>query len=153
MNHLSFDEFFKALIVIERHTALADSGCLEWKSALTTMGYGKLTFHGKGYTAHRFAFEKLVESIQPGMWVLHRCDNPKCVNPEHLYQGTPIDNRADMLNRDRWKHPWANRTHCAKGHDYETGGYRIAADGSRVCKTCFREYQRAFRASKKGISQ
>lgn len=145
------DAQMAALLVVANHVEIADDGCWNWTGALS-QGYGQLTFLGKHQTAHRFVFGNFVEPIEDGMWVLHHCDNRRCVNPRHLYQGTPIDNRADMLNRNRWSHPWANRTHCAKGHEYEIAGYRIDKnDGSRVCRECQRNYKREQRAAKKGI--
>lgn len=138
-----------AMDVVKRHMQISASGCWEWTGSLQR-GYGQLTYKGKHYRAHRFSFWHFVEPIKPGLWVLHHCDNRLCVNPDHLYQGTPIDNRADMLNRSRWKHPWGQRETCAKGHNYEEGGYRISADGSRVCRVCMRDHMRAYRAKQKG---
>jgi len=127
--------------------------CINWEGSVLRSGYGQLTHEGKHQVAHRFFFEKYVEQIAPGMWVLHKCDNRLCVNPKHLYQGTPIDNRADMLDRSRWNHPWRKRSTCAKGHDYETGGFYLSkSDGSRVCRTCQREAKRAQRAVLKEVS-
>lgn len=143
------DAQMTALMIVANHIEISASGCWNWTGA-TSRGYGKLTSKGKHQTAHRFAFENLVEPIKTGLWVLHRCDNKVCVNPNHLYQGTPINNRADMLERKRWSHPWGRRTHCAKGHDYETGGFYVSkTDGSRVCRTCQRDSKRAQRAAQK----
>lgn len=140
------DAQLSALLVVANNVQIDSNECWNWTGA-TSRGYGQLTHKGKHMTAHRFSFENLVEPIRSGMWVLHHCDNRLCVNPAHLYQGTPINNRADMLNRKRWSHPWGKRTTCAKGHDYETGGfYTSKTDGSRVCRTCQREAKRAQRA-------
>jgi len=145
------DAQMTALMVVANHIEIADDGCWNWTGAMS-QGYGQLTFNGKHQTAHRFVFGNFVEPIEDGMWVLHHCDNRRCVNPDHLYQGTPIDNRADMLNRIRWAHPWATRTHCTNGHEYEAVGYRIDKnDGSRVCRECQRNYKREQRAAKKGV--
>lgn len=134
---------------LAKRVQIVDGGCWNWTGA-TSRGYGQLTSGGKHQTAHRFVFEKFVAPINTGLWVLHHCDNRLCVNPSHLYQGTPIDNRADMINRKRWSHPWGRRAHCAKGHDYQTGGFYISKkDNSRVCRTCQREAKRAQRAAQK----
>ena len=144
------DDQLAALLIVANHIEIADDGCWNWVGA-TSQGYGQLTFNGKHQTAHRFVFNSFVEQIKDGMWVLHHCDNRRCVNPRHLYQGTPIDNRADMLNRKRWSHPWAKRTHCTKGHEYMVSGFSIAKDGSRVCLICQRDHKRNQRATKKGV--
>lgn len=145
------DAQMTALLIVAKHVRISESGCWEWTGALSN-GYGQLTFDGKHQTAHRFALERFVEPIIDGMWVLHHCDNRICVNPVHLYQGTPVDNRRDMLKRERWSHPWGKRTNCSKGHDYETGGFYLAKkDGSRVCRTCQREAKREQRAAQKEV--
>ncbi len=141
------DAQMTALLVVANHIEISDTGCWVWIGA-KSRGYGQMTNKGVHQLAHRFSFSNLVEPISQGLWVLHKCDNKACVNPEHLYQGTPVNNRADMLNRDRWAHPWRQRTTCAKGHDYESGGFYISkTDGSRVCRTCQREHKRAQRAA------
>lgn len=141
-----------AIKVLLKHIKISDSGCWEWSGALNK-GYGQLTFKGKGYAAHRFVMEKIMGGIKDGMWVLHKCDNRKCVNPSHLYQGTPTDNRRDTLERSGWYHPWGRRLHCAKGHKYSVVGYRIAKDGSRACRECQRNYKREQRAKQVEVAQ
>lgn len=143
------DAQMTALMVVANHVDIADDGCWNWTGALSR-GYGQITYKGKHQTAHRFVFNTFVEPIEDGMWVLHHCDNRKCVNPKHLYQGTPVNNRSDMLKRNRWSHPWAKRTHCSKGHEYLSSGFSLAKDGSRVCHVCQRDHKRAQRAAKKG---
>ena len=140
------DAQMTALMVVANHVQIDADGCWNWTGA-TSRGYGQLTHKGIHQTAHRFVYAGLVGVIDGDNWILHRCDNRLCVNPQHLYQGTPVDNRADMLNRERWAHPWGKRENCAKGHNYETGGFYLSkTDGSRVCRTCQREAKRAQRA-------
>ena len=137
---------YKAFEVISRRSEVdAESGCWNWIGALTNSGYGQVTFEGHHCTAHRFAFAALGRGIPKGKWVLHTCDNRQCVNPNHLYAGTPIDNRRDALERGRWRHPYKERLHCARGHLYGSDTFRIAKDGSRVCRICMKEHMRQWR--------
>jgi len=77
-------------------------GCLEWKLSCDTGGYGKVTFKGKKFGAHRIAFEIFHKRlIVEGMCILHSCDNRKCCNPIHLSEGTHQDNMTDMVLKNR----------------------------------------------------
>jgi hypothetical protein len=75
--------------------------CWEWKGYLNK-GYGRPIINGKSIYAHRFSFQlKHNRLINEDMSILHSCDNPKCVNPDHLSEGTHADNMADMKNKGR----------------------------------------------------
>lgn len=117
------------------------TGCWLWTGAVDKKGYGQLTHKQKHYAAHRASYAAF-KGNPDGRLVCHHCDQPGCVNPAHLYSGTYSDNRADMLNRSRWVHPWASRTHCAAGHEYEAVGVTTAIDGTRTCKECQRQNKR-----------
>ena len=78
------------------------TGCLEWKRGCAHFGYGAIWFDGKGHLAHRVSYEIFVGPIPEGMFILHHCDNPSCINPEHLHLGTAKDNAADALARNRF---------------------------------------------------
>jgi len=81
--------------------------CWEWSGARDPNGYGRF-YHGRGSykLSHRVAWE-LINGVIPGpsgllgMYVLHRCDNPPCCNPGHLFLGTHTDNMADMARKGR----------------------------------------------------
>lgn len=68
-------------------------------------GYGTLMVHRKPHPAHRVAWEVYVGPIPRGLCVLHRCDNPCCVNPHHLFLGTNVDNIADKVSKGRHRSP------------------------------------------------
>lgn len=78
------------------------NGCIEWCGRpLTTGGYGVLRVKGVFTKAHRHAWAITNGLIPQGLFVLHRCDNPICVNPEHLFLGTAFDNMQDMAAKGR----------------------------------------------------
>lgn len=74
--------------------------CWIW-IASTSNGYGHIRNGDRGQLAHRLSWELNIGDIPKGLWVLHACDNPGCVNPNHLFLGTMQDNTADMVAKGR----------------------------------------------------
>lgn len=80
---------------------LGPDNCWLWSGATNRDGYGR---RGTGYgdnLAHRHAWKLTNGPIPPGLCVLHKCDNPLCCNPSHLFLGTHQDNHLDMVRKDR----------------------------------------------------
>jgi hypothetical protein len=78
------------------------NGCWIWTAALSDKGYGFFkSSDGRMMKAHRFAYETYVGPIPPRLLVLHTCDTPACVRPDHLWVGTHADNMADMARKKR----------------------------------------------------
>ena len=73
------------------------TGCWNWIASKDYRGYGKFD---RGW-AHRASYELFIGKIPEGLCVLHKCDNPSCVNPNHLFLGTRGDNQKDMANKKR----------------------------------------------------
>jgi hypothetical protein len=93
------------------------NGCWEWVRGRTRQGYGKLNRNGKRWAAHRFIWTFVNGPIPNGIHVLHKCDNPPCINPDHLWLGTHTDNMRDKVRKGR-----LNSYHVKKEHrkTYET---------------------------------
>ena len=75
-------------------------GCWEWRGTKNSKGYGQFRFNGRVHRAHRLAYEIYVGPLDQ-LHVCHHCDNPSCVNPEHLFLGTHQDNMDDMSRKFR----------------------------------------------------
>jgi len=79
--------------------------CWEWKGHVGTKGYGgfgmQINRKTRCFAAHRISWELHYGKIPEGLWVLHKCDNRKCVRPDHLWLGTVVENQADMKSKGR----------------------------------------------------
>ncbi len=87
----------------ERFLAKVDStqDCWLWQDALSPSGYGTFHMNGKNHRAHRISYLLFVGEIPKGHFVCHHCDNPRCVNPKHLFTGTNSDNMKDSGKKGR----------------------------------------------------
>lgn len=79
--------------------------CWGWNGSKSSHGYGQLRINDRLNMAHRFSYELHNGPIPDGLDVLHKCDNPPCCNPNHLFVGTAKDNTADMLAKGRGSKP------------------------------------------------
>ncbi|MFD8088690.1 HNH endonuclease signature motif containing protein [Streptomyces malaysiensis] len=120
-------------------------GCWTWRAALNAYGYGAFwTADKKVVGAHRFSYQLHYGPIPEGMWVLHRCDNPPCVRPDHLFLGSPADNIHDMDSKGRGRRP-GPRERCPQGHPYDESNTVQRKDGAKSCWLCRKEWRKTTR--------
>jgi hypothetical protein len=87
----------------ERSVVNPVTGCHEWVSPVLQSGYGVLKHRQKQWKAHRFLWTFRNGPIPDGMLVCHKCDNRRCINPDHLFLGTTQDNVDDKMKKGRFK--------------------------------------------------
>lgn len=106
--------------------------------------YGILMHDRKRWCAHRLFYHLLVGPIPVGIYVCHKCDNPRCVNPDHLFLGTPKDNTQDCVRKGRIRNGNMGKTHCKHGHPLTTDNIYTSDKRyrARKCKICAKESQR-----------
>lgn len=90
---------------LARLDGYGESQCWEWTGATDPNGYGRLAWNDRLWLAHRVSYTQHVGPIPDGISVCHRCDNPPCCNPAHLFLGTHADNVRDMWAKGRGKTP------------------------------------------------
>jgi hypothetical protein len=122
--------------------------CWEWQGTKTKFGHGLIGIQGKRWLVHRYVYQEMVGPLTNGLAILHSCDNPPCVNPRHLEEGTRTKNQQDMQarGRSRARH-WGKGGLCVNGHPWNDNEYFYKR--KRVCRSCKADEQRARRARKK----
>ena len=143
------------------------SDCVIWWGTIAANGYGVGKYRGqrKMFKAHRFVYEECFGPIPDNMLVRHSCDNPPCVNPEHLLLGTPQDNMDDKMERGRGVFPGAPiKTHCVRGHAFDEENTRwvdkefTTRSGethiyrTQACRACARWHSQQYRLRQKAVT-
>jgi hypothetical protein len=143
----------------EQFWALVDrsggpDACHPWTGGRSPKGYGVFRIYDRAQRTHRIAWRLTCGPIPPGISVLHRCDNPPCCNPDHLWLGTNGDNNIDRTQKGRSADQ--RKTHCKRGHALippnlirqrnRQGGW------GRKCRQCHNDRARSLRAARRGAS-
>jgi hypothetical protein len=129
--------------------------CWIWLGHLNHKGYGLIEQRGQRMRAHRLALVlKLGRDLKPGKVPNHMCENPPCVNPEHLQESTV---RENVLHGNTIQSENLAKTHCPQGHELTESNCRLSdlARGNRGCLTCHRaaanKQGAAIRAARKAL--
>jgi len=108
-------EAYRRKTVLRLYDKISYSGdCWLWKGSLRKDGYGSVVYKGRLSLAHRVSFSVFYSAFNPELDVLHKCDNPACINPLHLYLGTHLDNMRDRKLRNRGNQPKGSKRVNAK---------------------------------------
>lgn len=152
------EQFLKAIERFWANVQRTPDGCWPWMGEITNKGYGSLSIYSNDrrhrVLAHRLSVVIATGADIDGRVVMHTCDNPPCVNPDHLRVGTQADNMRDALSKGRLdldglaigqampKAANAKKTACKHGHDYTPENTYLDRKGYRRCRECAHQHQR-----------
>lgn len=124
-----------------------DDGCHIFEGAKDSDGYGRVKLNGVGIAVHRWMYEHNFGAVPQGNHVLHKCDTPACVNPEHLFLGTHAENMADKAAKGRSKN-------VPIGHSHKRPMAKINDEKAKQIKELLRRgYRQADIARDFGVSR
>jgi hypothetical protein len=114
----------------------AKTGCWNWTAGIDKDGYGRFYYdERKGGRAHIFSYRHFIGPVNPALTIDHKCRNRHCVNPNHLRQITGLENTMIGVGPGPTN---LKKTHCPKGHPYDSKNTYIDKRGFRYCRICKR---------------
>jgi hypothetical protein len=133
---------------VDKSGSEAHPDCWIWKGGKTSSGYGSFKYYQErsAIGSHVSSYLFHIGEVPKGMFVCHHCDNPPCVNPEHLFLDTNSGNMKDMFKKGRNGSSTKKQTQCRRGHSFEEfepliyvkkQGRQIGKE-YRTCKECKR---------------
>lgn len=121
--------------------------CWLWQGRTNERGYGLLSVGGRDRFAHRISYALHRGAVPEGALVLHSCDTPACVRPDHLCAGDAAENVRDMVSRGRHRNQHKGKSACVHGHPYTPENtFRRRRTGWRECRICMRRQRSRARA-------
>lgn len=131
LKKMELDRFWKKVV--------KTPDCWFWVGTKNGRGYGMFYIQLHGYRAHRLSW--MIANKKPlkeRQQVCHSCDNPGCINPDHLWVGTARDNSHDCIAKGRNSPPPVKKeyTHCKWGHRFTKANSYVYEKFGRMCKTC-----------------
>lgn len=125
-----------------------ETGCWLWTGGLYPNGYAAISVNGRVRLAHRVAYQLLVGAIPDGLDLDHvrarGCRHRHCINPDHL---EPVTRRENLMRGDTIVAANAAKTHCLRGHPFNSANTEIQGDGARKCRRCKLDREEAKRRS------
>lgn len=114
-------------------TVTTESGCMEWQRSRNSYGYGTITYKGIAHRTHRLMASLVYGFPSDGMLAMHSCDNPPCINPDHLRWGTHKENMAEKKAKNRsTKSRGEDRYNAVLTVDAVKIIRKMSADGAKV---------------------
>lgn len=130
-------KFLKAPMPIRfsRYVEVKNNGCWVWTGQRSVLGYGLIFVNRKSMLAHRASI-LIFSGKEAGDDVCHKCDNPSCVNPDHLVVASHDWNMKDMASKKRGNSGYRGITKCKRGHLFSVENTWLDKRGYRWCRTC-----------------